>query len=540
MKELIFVSSVQKELANERQAIRDFVRVDALLGQYFDVFLFEDLPANNQTPGELYLGEVDRAAVYLGIFADEYGWEDNDGVSPTEREFDRATERKKNRLVFVKGADDSNRHVKMKALIRRAERQLTRRRFVGIPDLTGKVYASLIRHLEQRGVLPHRPFHAAACHHATIRNIDSKAVEQFIQRARNERQLALSAKTPPKDALTSLNLLDDGKPTNAAVLLFGAEPQKFLTSAEVKCLHFHGTTVVKPIPSYKVFKGTLFEQVDAAVDFVMSTLVRSVGTREAGPAAPVEYEIPRAVIAEAVVNAVAHRDYASAAAIQVYVFSDRVEIWNPGELPPSLTPESLRQQHPSLPRNPLIAEQLFLAHYIEKVGTGTLDVIAGCQRAELPEPEFFQDGDQFVVRIWREWLTAEVLAGLDLNDRQATALSHLKSAREIGNTEYQSLIGVSKRTAHRDLTDLVDKGVLERLGITGKGTTYVLRKGATKGPKGPAEKPAAKGATKGPKGPRVNSAEKQDKNRTNRTSSGTGKKARTSRRRKPSSKDGKK
>lgn len=47
MKELIFVSSVQKELANERETIRDFVRGDALLGQYFDVFLFEDLPANN-------------------------------------------------------------------------------------------------------------------------------------------------------------------------------------------------------------------------------------------------------------------------------------------------------------------------------------------------------------------------------------------------------------------------------------------------------------------------------------------------------------
>jgi len=175
-----------------------------------------------------------------------------------------------------------------------------------------------------------------------------------------------------------------------------------------------------------------------------------------------------------------------------------VEIWNPGELPPSLTPEKLRHQHPSLPRNPLIAEALFLAHYIEKAGTGTLDVIAGCRGAELPEPEFLQDGDQFVIRLWRAWLTQSVVGGLGLNDRQRTGIQRLKVAGHIGNMEYQALVGVAKRTAHRDLTDLVKKGVLERVGTTGKGTTYRLGKRATKGPNGPSAGAPAKGATKGP------------------------------------------
>ena len=475
MKELIFVSSVQKELAKERESIRDFVRGDALLGQYFDVFLFEDLPANNQTPGQLYLTEVDRAAVYLGIFGNEYGWEDAEGLSPTEREFDRATLRKKNRLVFVKGTDDSQRHDKVKSLIRKAERQLTRRRFVDFSDLTGKVYASLIRHLEERGVLRHRPFHAAACHGATLRDVDAKAVAWFIQRARDERQSAIKATASPKDALTSLNLLDNGRPTNAAVLLFGTTPQRYIPAAEVKCLHFHGTTVIKPIPSYKVFKGTLFAQVDESVDFVMSKLNRAVGTRQAGPAAPVDYEIPRAVVAEAIVNAVAHRDYASAAAIQVYVFADRVEVWNPGELPPSLTPESLRQQHPSVPRNPLIAEPLFLAHYIEKVGTGTLDVIAGCQAAELPEPEFFQNGDQFVLRVWRDWLSADVLAQMRLNDRQMAVMPHLRANRAISSADYQRITAAPRRTATRDLESMVGKGLLTPAG-EGRGSRYTLAK----------------------------------------------------------------
>ena len=185
--------------------------------------------------------------------------------------------------------------------------------------------------------------------------------------------------------------------------------------------------------------------------------------------------------------------------VQVSVFADRIEVWNPGTLPRGLRPADLAKPHSSEPANPLIARPLYLAHYIENLGTGTLDVIRHCREAGLPLPEFEQRGHQFVVTLWRDWLTADVLAGLDLNDRQRHVLVHLKVAGEIGNTGYQTLLGVSKRTAHRDLTDLVDKGLLERLGTTGRGAGYVLRKGAVKGPKGPSA-PRAKGATKGPNG----------------------------------------
>lgn len=481
MKERIFISSVQKELTGERRALRDFVRGDPLLGQYFEVFLFEDLPASDGAPDHTYLSEVDRSAIYLGLVGNEYGWEDEDGISPSEHEFDRATLRRRERLVFIKGKDDSARHEKVRAFVRKVERQLTRRRFVDIADLTGKVYASLIRHLETRGVLPSRPFHAAACPDATLRDIDPGRIAWFVRRARKERQLALSARSTPKEVLTRLNLLDGAAPTRAAVLLFGADPQRFLPAAELKCLHVHGTAVAKPIRSFQIFKGTLFEQVDQAFDFVLAKLRRTVGTRAEDPAAPVDYELPGEVLAEAIVNAVAHRDYASAAAIQVCVFADRVEVWNPGELPPSLTPASLWQQHPSLPHNPLLAEALFLAHYIEKVGSGTLDVISGCQRAQLPEPEFFQDGDQFVLRLWRNWLTGDVLAELRLNERQTSALPVLRQQRRITTAEYQQASGTSRATAKRDLEDLVAKGLLVPSGA-GRGAHYELaRKRLTNG-----------------------------------------------------------
>ena len=118
-------------------------------------------------------------------------------------------------------------------------------------------------------------------------------------------------------------------------------------------LIIHGTEVAKPIPSYQVYKGTAFELVDQAVDFVLSKINRSIGTRAESVRAPRTYEIPVEVVTEAIVNAVAHRDYTENGSVQVMLFADRLEVRNPGRLPPLLTLEKLREAHRSVPGNPL-------------------------------------------------------------------------------------------------------------------------------------------------------------------------------------------
>jgi len=163
MSERIFISSVQKELAAERRALKDYIHGDPLLRRFFEVFLFEDLPAADRRANEAYLAEVDRCHLYVGLFANEYGFEDEDGLSPTEREFDCATVTGKTRLIYVKGSDDKARHPKMQALVRKAGAQVIRRRFTGLADLTAAIYASLVEHLERTGHLCTRPFNAAAC-----------------------------------------------------------------------------------------------------------------------------------------------------------------------------------------------------------------------------------------------------------------------------------------------------------------------------------------------------------------------------------------
>jgi ATP-dependent DNA helicase RecG len=469
MSRVIFVSSVQSEFAKERAAIRDFVRGDALLGKHFDVFLFEDQPAQSRGPVQLYTEEVERCDVYLVVIGRRYGFEDKEGVSATEREFDRAVARRKHRIAFVKADTDKDREPKEASFLKKLEDQIKRSKFAAVGDLTGQVYASLIYILEQERAVTTLPFDARASS-VKLTDLNAAKVRAFQDRAAEVRHSVLKRVSGMKNVLSHLNLMDGPHPNNAAVLLFG-EPKRTATSAETKCLHYGGTVPARPALSYQTFVTTLPEQIDAAVEFVMSRLARSVGERDEAAQVPVQYEIPQAAVSEAIINAIAHRDYTAGSAVQVSLFSDRVEVSNPGELPRGLTPEQLRHVHPSIPRNPLISEVLFLSGYIEKAGTGTTEMIRRCRKAGLPEPDFRQLGDQWVVTLWRDWLTPGFIAEHGLNDRQAKGLELLRQARSITNSQYRKATGAIAKTAARDLEELVEKGVLRREGA-GRGVRY--------------------------------------------------------------------
>ena len=396
----IFISSVQREFAQEREALRDYLRGDPLMRRFFDVFLFEDVPASDRRPDSLYLDEVEQSDIYVGLFGDDYGSEDTDGISPTEREFDQATASGVHRLIFVKGTNDDKRHPKMQALIRKAQTGLIRKRFNTSEELVTALYAALVEYLDSKNLVRSEPFDASPCLKAALDDLDTDQMGWFIRTARSARDFPLTEGTSTEVLLGHLNLLNGERLTNAAVLAFGKAPQQFLISSDIKCAHFHGTEVAKPIPSYQRYNGTAFQLVDQAVDFVLSKINLSVGTRAESTQAPVSYEIPKEVVREAIVNAVAHRDYTSNASVQVMLFSDRLEILNPGRLPPALTLEQLREAHPSVPNNRLLARSLYLAQYIEEMGTGTLDMIRRCKDADLSEPEFTDSGG-FKTTIWR-------------------------------------------------------------------------------------------------------------------------------------------
>ena len=142
----IFISSVQSEFGEERAALRNHIREDPWMSQLFEVFLFEDTPASDQRPDMLYLEEVARCDIYIGLFGAQYGSSDKEGVSPTEREFDRASELGKHRLVYLKRIWNQAQDPRIKLLIDKAQNEVVRKSFTDVEVLKREVSKSLSKY----------------------------------------------------------------------------------------------------------------------------------------------------------------------------------------------------------------------------------------------------------------------------------------------------------------------------------------------------------------------------------------------------------
>ena len=404
MKYRIFISSVQREFAKERKALAEYLRKDAILGKFYEVFLFEEVPAQERKADGVYLAEVDDCDIYLGIFGHTYGNVDSRGVSATEREYRRAAARHKYRICFVdKSAGETD--PQQAAFISRVNDDVVRKGFVGYDDLRTAVYAALAKHLEDKGLINVLPFDAAKTAGVTIKDLSVAKIRDFIRTAREKRQFSLPVNSSAEKLLTALELVDDyGNVLNPAVLLFGKRPQKFFVASEVKCAQFYADRVSKPMADHQIYMGDVFELADQATRFVMSHISNWVGTRETGDTAevPTKFELPYDAVKEAIVNAIVHRDYTSNASVQVMLFKDRLEVWSPGSLPHGMTIGKLSKTHKSVPVNPLLARAMYLKGYIEKSGTGTEDMIAKCKEWGIPAPEWTEDdADDFRVILKR-------------------------------------------------------------------------------------------------------------------------------------------
>jgi len=477
----IFVSGVQKELKSERRAVKDFILKDPLLSEYFDVFLFEDSPAKSKSAEVIYLGEVRKGDIYIGLLGQQYGAVGKGMILPVEAEFREAKKSHETILVYIKGENgqnDKKRDNGTQRLIKEisdSKEGFSRKRFNNIEELTRLVHASLIDFLKEEGIVGRGAFDERICASAKMSDIDEAKVRWFLKVAKAARKYPLKHDAPVENVLTHLDLLKNGKLTNAAVLLFGKNPHGFFIQAEVKCLQFSGTEVKKPFVNYQVYDSNLFEQVDKAAAFVLDAIKFPVIQKAGSTRFHRPYEIPEFAIQEAIVNAVTHRNYNSTSGVQVMIFADKVEVWNSGSLPSELTVEDLKKPHTSFPSNPFIANALYLADYAQRAGSGTLEMIEQCRDQNSPDPEFVLIRNlEFRTILPRDYLTDRILEQMGINERQVRAVKFVKEKGKITNKEYTILANINSRTSLRDLNDLCDKGVFEKIGITGRGTQYIL------------------------------------------------------------------
>lgn len=311
-----------------------------------------------------------------------------------------------------------------------------------------------------------RTWDTLPCDGFTPDQLDSDAIRDFLYRARQDTGAA------PMTVLENLSLLTvRGDICNGAVLLFANNTQRFFPDAVVRCARFAGATSVTFIDQADI-GGTAIHQIEEALKFVTRNTHQALRiTGQAEHETIPEY--PEEAVREAITNAVCHRNYLDAGNIQVRIYDDRFEVWNPGSLPPGLTFEALYSEHATRPPNPRFAAALHQANVIEKWGTGTLRIIQACKDRGMPLPEFTSQSGYFVVRL-RKQVAINMRPHYDvLNKRQRGILRHMRDTGRITVREYVIQYQISERQALNDINELIHFGFIQRLGV-GRATYYEL------------------------------------------------------------------
>ncbi|MFN3331723.1 MAG: ATP-binding protein [Caldilinea sp.] len=312
----------------------------------------------------------------------------------------------------------------------------------------------------------------------TLADLNRAALEAYFAQLRRTRPQASYLAAPLEQALVQLRIVRDVqgvlRPTLAGLLMFGNYPQAFEPQLVITFLHYYGVTEEEPTPrgerflDNRKFEGTIPELIEQATNYILasirkSSLIEGLYRRDVP-------EYPEAAIREALVNAVAHRDYSHfvrGSYIQIRLFADRLEVQSPGGLYGGVTEDNLEDEQST--RNRVLMRLLEDLHLVENRGSGIRVMIESLRTANL-EPPRFQD------RRTSFWLTFRnhtlmnpgAIAWLNqfamhpLNDRQRLALVYLRANEQIANRDYQRLNRVDSVIANRELRRLVESGLIEQ------------------------------------------------------------------------------
>lgn len=312
---------------------------------------------------------------------------------------------------------------------------------------------------------------------AKIEDLDEQKISKYLSKRNQENYLKISS---IEDFIKS-NLLGriNGKTTikNVASLFFSKDPYKWHPQNEIRVIVFEGIKPIKVI-SQRDFKEDPIQNIEQTISFIRQKISKRFIIPDDSPKRIEINEYPLEAIREAVINAVAHRDYYSYDSIQINIFDDRIEINNPGGLPEGLTREFFGKR--SVRRNPLTYRILRDTNYVEGLGTGIPKMINEMRKAELKDPEFEFEGGFFVVTFRNLKSTIKPIEGLsDLNERQIKALDFLRQNKVIKSKIYANINNISIPVALKDIADLIKFGYLKKIGKY-RGAHYILNEEKSK------------------------------------------------------------
>lgn len=520
----VFVSSVQKELEDERLIVQNLVSTDPFLSTHCTPVLYEYEPASPTKALEGCIEVLDACQVYLLIVGVQYGTSGGD-LSITHAEYRHAKAKELPVLAFIRGERDVNREKGTVALLAELDDDGPKyKRFGNVIELQREVRAALVKLLKDRfGIAPTSdeneiarqtieatsPFESRPLDRIRWQDLDHDVVRRLLAGAEGcegadltDEDLLAGAKLRglvwhrpgepwlPEpgdgfgDGLESHKWPDEYYATAAGIVLLARDPSAVFPQCRILADAYRGAEADGAPRDHEDIRAPMPIAVDRALAFVDRNTrhpMRVVGLNRVRID-----EYPEEALREAVVNAIAHRQYEDAGRkILLEIFSDRVVVSSPGLPPAPITLANLRKgKYRPCSRNPVLAQCLSYFHRIEERGSGFRRMTDQMLDHGLDRPLLGTDTGYFQVtfpgpgedmerlRVPESRLVVTPAVEAQLNERQRTILAHTLKSGSVTTGWCMKTLDVVRDTAHRDLVGLVDLGLLARVG-SGRATKYV-------------------------------------------------------------------
>jgi ATP-dependent DNA helicase RecG len=501
----VFVSSVQKELEDERLVVQNLVNTDAFLSAHCDPVLYEFEPASPEKALEGCFGSLDECQVYLLIVGVQYG---NlvGALSITHAEYRHAKAKDLPVLAFIKGERQATREDGTVALLTELDADGPKyKRFGNVIELQKEVRAALVKLLLDRfGIAPTSDENliadqtieaTSAFESQSLTRIRWQDLDQDVAR----RLVAAAEQRKPEEiadadllagaALRGLVWCDRSSgqhyATAAGIVLLAKDPSAVFPQCRILADAYRSTEADGDPRDHEDIRSPMPLAVERAMAFVDRNTrhpMRIVGLNRIRMD-----EYPMEALREGLVNAVAHRQYEEAGRkIMLEVFFDRVVLSSPGLPPKPITLASLRKgKYRPCSRNPVLAQGLSYFHRIEERGSGFRRMTDQMLKHGLDQPVISTDMGYFQItltgpgenierlRVPERGLLVTPVVEAQLNERQRKMLLLLVQGDELTSRKCATLFSVTRETANQDFDLLLAMGLLRKLG-SGRSTRYVL------------------------------------------------------------------
>lgn len=502
----IFVSSVQKELEDERLIVQNLVNTDPFLSAHCMPVLFEYEPASPTKALDGCLEALDGCNVYFLIVGIQYGTLVGE-VSITHAEYRRAKESGLPVLAFIKGDRQVQREGGTEALLAELDADGPKyKRFGNVIELQKEVRAALVKLLQDRfGIAPTSDenqiaeqtieatslFESRILDRVSWEDLDLNVIRSLIATAEKRKPEELKNKDLLAGAaLRGLVWRDPASrehlATAAGIVLLAKDPSAVFPHCRILADAYRSTEPDGDPRDHEDIRGPMPLVIERAIAFIDRNTrhpMRIVGLNRVRLD-----EYPVDGLREALVNAAAHRQYEDAGRkILLEVFADRLVLSSPGLPPKPITLASLRKgKYRPCSRNPVLAQCLSYFHRIEERGSGFRRMRDQMLDHGLDQPLLGTEMGYFQVtfpgpgenierlRVPEKRLLVTPAVEAQLNDRQRRIVRHVL---ETGSVTRRWCVGefqIANDTAGRDLKDLKDLGILTAEG-KGRALRYVMR-----------------------------------------------------------------